>query len=130
MDLAEWVAARRYPALLDLIEQLPARSRLWEAQANDPAVAAELAQLDTHGPDTQWSPRLSEWDVQAELLARLESRIGDLIQVTISAHGGKPPDFEAFPRPRTAMDEARHAVAVAEANRALAAFGFDETNFF
>lgn len=50
---------------------------------------------------------MSEYSPEFEMLANLYDRLGDLIQATIAAQGGKPPKVKPYPRPSTALDRVR-----------------------
>ena len=109
MDLAEWFAAKRWVALLELIDGLPTACRLNEAVANDPETAAYLAELRRNTPEDEgdsWAPKLSEYDLHATLMREMLHEIKGLRQVSIAAAGGKPGDARPFPGPRTAIDRA------------------------
>ena len=69
MDLAEWYAAGRWVGLLDYIDGLPTACRLNEAIVNDPEAALVIANMPR--PDTEWSPRVAEFDLNAHLLREI-----------------------------------------------------------
>jgi len=110
VDLAEWFGARRWKALLELIEQLPEASRFREAILNDREVVAELVAANADGDGGGWAPRVSEFDLHATFLRDLVHSVHQLIAVTIAAGGGKPPRVKPPPVPRTVLEEARREV--------------------
>lgn len=127
MDLAEWVAAKRWVALLELIDNLPTACRLNEAIANDPEAAAELAaaRLDSEQESADpWSPRVSEFDLTATMLREILHAIKALKQVSIAAAGGKPGEEKPFPAPFTEIDRAIKAAERSWAEAFVGQFGF------
>lgn len=127
MDLAEWYAGRRWVALLELIDMLPAACRLNEAIANDPETAKHLAAMKRQDDTTKsdWAPRVSEFDLHAVLMREILHAIKGLRQVSIAAAGGTPDAEAPFPGPRTALDK---AIEQAERDWAVGfvqQFGFD-----
>lgn len=87
--------------------------------AADPEVAEQIlaAEAQASGEPAEWSPPLTEWDTQTALLAEVRDRLGEVIQAvlnTIPVDKGKSrPKFrdKPFPRPVTAVDEARERAA-------------------
>lgn len=65
----------------------------------------------------QYSPPLEEWDTHALIMASIHDRLGEVVSAvmgTIQTEKGKsPPRYRGkpFPTPRTAVDEAREALA-------------------
>lgn len=104
MDLGAWWRARRWRALLHLIELLPTDSRTSEARLTDPDEAARL--VDAHerrrresddGDEIErWAPPLHQYDLTAQLLH-------ELLNTVREALGGR-----TIPPPRTAIAEERH----------------------
>jgi len=127
VDLAEWFRAKRWVALLELIDNLPTACRLNEAIANDPEAAKHLAELRLSRQDDDsdpWSPRISEFDLNITMLREILHAIKGLRQVSIAVAGGKPGDEKPFPAPYTEIDR---AIAAAERNWAelfVQQFGF------
>lgn len=105
MDLAEWYAAGRWEALLDLIDQLPTASRLNEAIVNDPDRARELA-LQPLSTDP-WSPRVSEFNLMATMLRHVIGELAGIQAAVIASAGGTPHQHKPFPSPITEVDRAR-----------------------
>lgn len=128
MDLATWYVGRRWVALLELIDMLPAASRLNEAIAEDPEVAAHLAaqRLEEEGEpsESDWSPRISEYDLHAMLLREILHAVKGHRQVSIAAAGGRPGEEAPFPGPRTAIDKAIEAAEREWAEGFVTQFGF------
>lgn len=91
------LAARRWRALIDLVTELPATSRLTDALVNDEEYAAAIVEQI---PDlTESSPTLTsvaEETLQVQILR-------DLFDLIASALGAKG----RYPRPVTAVDRAR-----------------------
>ena len=128
MDLAAWYAGRRWVALLELIDMLPAACRLNEAVANDPEQAAALAALrlqELGGEKHQWAPRVSEYDLHAMLMREILHAIKGLRQVSVAAAGGRPGQETPFPPPRTALDRAIEEAEREWAESFVQQFGFD-----
>jgi hypothetical protein len=113
--------------LLELIDMLPTACRLNEAIANDPEMAAILAEqrLSRRDDDADpWSPKISEFDLNITVLREILHAVKGLRQVSIAAAGGKPGEETPFPAPYTEIDR---AVAAAERNWAemfVQQFGF------
>lgn len=105
MDLAGWYTQRRWVGLLELIDQLPANSRLREAALDDPEQAALLADLPQ--PDEPWRPRLSEWDLTAQVLTQIYGVLGAIFQQTVANGGHKPKPVPDLPVPETEVDRIR-----------------------
>lgn len=122
MDLAEWYAGKRWLALLELIDNLPTACRLNEAIANDPEAAAHLA--DAPRSADPWSPRVSEFDLNATMLREILHAIKALKQVSIAVAGGKPGDEKPFPMPFTEIDRAIAAAERSWAEAFVGQFGF------
>lgn len=116
MDIAHWVRCRRWRALLELIDQLPAASRFREAVANDPEQARlAIEREDSADPDEEaepWSPRVSDWTLEAVLLRQIREGLVSVFQQLVASGGRTPPHVEAFPVPRTAVDRAREEADV------------------
>lgn len=118
MDLAEWWRARRWRALLELIDQLPSSSRLQEAIYDDPEQAAVIAAARDEGQDDDaptWSPRLSEFDLHALLLREIAHNVASLA-------GAKNPTY--IPWPKTEVDRQSELLARAYAVGVASRFGF------
>lgn len=123
MDLAEWYAAGRWVGLLELLDGLPAASRLNEAIVNDPEAAAVIASMPK--PSTPWSPRVSEFDLKAHLLRELLHAVLNNGQIAVGAAGGKPHEIKPFPAPSTEVDRAIAALERQWAESFVTRFGFD-----
>lgn len=97
VDLGQWWSQGRYKAILDTLDRRPAASLLTEAIYTDPDNAQVL--LDERqrlkGKHSRWSPRISEFDLHTELLAK---QINDFR----SLNGAK--QWELIPSPETAAD--------------------------
>ncbi|MFF1382768.1 hypothetical protein ACFVWT_04300 [Arthrobacter sp. NPDC058288] len=126
MDLAEWFRAKRWVALLELIDNLPTACRLNEAIANDPEAAAHLAELRLSKPEDAdpWSPRISEFDLNITMLREILHAIKGLRQVSIAAAGGKPGEEKPFPAPYTEIDRAIESAERNWAELFVQQFGF------
>jgi hypothetical protein len=99
VDLAREWASRRWVGLLELVDALPATSRLNEAIHNDPVQAAAIASRPTG--DRQWSPPLREWTTTTVMLQRLIFAA----ESTVALLGGAKRAPELFPSPVTLGDE-------------------------
>lgn len=106
MDLVAWWQARRWAGLLELIDELPPASRLNEALLNDKEIAQEIVARET-GEKSEWSPRVSEFDLHALLLRDIMQAIQGVQAAVIAGAGGKPPSISPYPSPKTALDEIR-----------------------
>jgi hypothetical protein len=123
VDLAEWYAAGRWVALLDFIDGLPSASRLNEAKTNDPELAKLLAQHKDSSGD--WAPRVSEFGLTQHMLRDVLMKLDTLINVSISAAGGKPGEIKPFPSPKSALPAAIEAAEREWAGEFIQQFGFD-----
>lgn len=126
VDLATWYAAGRWVALLDYIDMLPAACRLNEAIANDPEAARELARLPK--PEGEWSPRASEFDLQAHMTRAMIHELMQIKQAVIASGGGKPGQEKPFPAPRTAIDEAIESLEREWAEDFVTKWGFSASD--
>lgn len=126
MDLAEWYAGGRWVSLLDLIDGLPTACRLNEAIVNDPEAAAVIA--NTPKSTSEWSPRVSEFDLTAHLLREILHATKANGQISIAAAGGKPGDLKPFPAPVTEVERAIEAVEREWAESFVEQFGFDASD--
>ena len=123
MDLADWYAAGRWVALLELIDMLPAASRLNEAIVNDPETARDLAMLPS--PKESWAPRVSEFDLTALMMRDVLGVLTSIQQTLVAVNGGKPSPRKPFPAPRTEIDRAREALEREFMEDIGGLFGFD-----
>lgn len=92
--------------LLNLIDHLPRNSYYVEAMADD----EELAEMALSAPerlDVPTGPRVSQWSLEAEIIAAAVDRLGEMFAVTIVSNGGKPPRLTPYPRPVTATERVR-----------------------
>lgn len=114
VDLAEWWQARRWRALLDLIDNLPSSSLSRLAALEDPEVIAQIAEEPS--PDT-WRPDQRDWNLTNELMAAIHDRLGDVTQAVLSTievpRGKSRPKYpgKPFPRPESAVQQARDDLA-------------------
>lgn len=123
MDLAEWVAARRYKGLLELIGQLPSTSRYYEALVNHDEYAKQLASMPE--PEEPWSPRQAEFGLTEHLLTNVEDKLLQLIHIALRANGGNPGPFKPSPRPKSKIDEVRKQLEHEWAQDFIQRLGFD-----
>lgn len=113
-DVEQLWGARRWAHLLRLIDGLPSASRYKAAILRDPEMARLIVEQDDGG---EYSPPLEEWTTATLIAAQTYDRLGELIKAvlaTIPTEKGKsPPKYPAkpFPQPRTAVDDAREAMA-------------------
>lgn len=117
MDLREWLTPDRGKALLDLIDECPTACRWREAYFQDDAAAWERVEAEENGlieraEAQKWRPRLSEYDLDAELLSQIRDVLGGIATSLGSRY--KPPAG-----PQNAYDDARERFLRAE---------FDELN--
>lgn len=126
MDLAAWVAAGRWVALLDLIDMLPRDSRLREAQLNDPEYAEMLVALEDETDESEeWAPTVAENNLVTELLSSVIYELRCLRNEQIAvASRKKPRPGKPVPGPRTAVEKAREKAAEVFAEQVLGRFGF------
>lgn len=119
---------KRWVALLEYIDMLPTASRFNEALANDPELADELAMRPK--PKEPWSPRVSEYDLNATMLAHLLSISQGIQQAIIASAGGRPKAPKPFPAPYTEVDKARKRAEQKFATDIAVLFGFEESDLF
>lgn len=124
MDLAEWYAAGRWVALLDLIDMLPAACRLNEARANDHEEARYLASLPRS--EEAWAPRTAEWDLHAQLMGDMSTKLDNIAGILIKVNGGSPGDIKPFPSPRTKLQDAMKQAEREWAEGFIEQFGFSK----
>lgn len=138
VDLRQWWRERRFRALLELIDQLPGASRLNEAIQNDPEQAEIIAlhieeqkrkAAETGAEQSPWSPRVSEYDLHANLLRDLIQATLGLRAAVIASGGGKPGQIPDYPAPITEVDKATARLERAWAHSVLERFGFDPEDF-
>jgi len=99
---------RRWRDLLTLIDWLPRASAYMEAMSEDDELARQiLDQKDDGKKRAPRGPRISEWSTEVEKMTDIVDRLGELMQATVAANGGKPPKIKPQPRPRTAIDRMR-----------------------
>ena len=124
VDLGAMVRQRRVRELLDLVDELPAASRLSEARATDPRLAWHLLAQREEAQDLEWRPRVRDYGLQELLLLRL-------CNLTASLAGAR--DDDLLDGPRTAVDdlierarttEALYLIAMATPGRA-SEYGID-----
>lgn len=126
MDLAAWWQARRWRALLELIEQLPSTSRLQEAVRQDPEQARLIAlqrEYAAEGDDEPeaWSPRWSEYDLHAMLLREIAHNLAALVT--------KGKTHAYIPEPRTEVDRWVDEIARMQAISIGTRYGFSPDDF-
>lgn len=80
---------------------MPRESRFVEAFVTDDEMAAVMPTPSKNGDQ---GPRVSEWDMNAQLLAAVFDRLGELINVQVQTGGGKKQKIPPFPRPQTAAE--------------------------
>lgn len=126
MDLAEWYAAGRWVALLELIDMLPGACRFNEAVANDPVSARHLAELSMERPEgaDPWAPRVSEFDLHATIQREILHAIKGLASITIAAAGSNPGEQRPFPAPKTEVDRAMEKLSREWTTDFVQQFGF------
>lgn len=138
VDLRQWWRERRFRALLDLIDQLPAASRLNEAIQNDPEQAEIIARhieeqkrkaAEAGEEQRPWSPRVAEFDLHASLLRDLIQATLGLRAAVIASAGGKPGTVPDYPAPITEVDKATARLERAWAQGVLERFGFSPDDF-
>lgn len=122
MDLAAYIAGKRWVAVLDYIDMLPSASRLHEAIVNDPEQAAELAKLPA--PQESWTPKVSEYDLAAIMMRDQINLLATISQQLVGLAHGKPKQPKLFPGPRTEIDRAVKAMEREHIEGIAAALGF------
>jgi len=112
---------------------MPRTARWRAAVANDPEFAREwlAREQENDDEDPPWSPPLTEWDTKAELGAETRDLLQDVVKLLVAIRHGvptvqverlkTPPKVggKPFPRPVTALDEAREHAARAAAQQVL-----------
>jgi hypothetical protein len=101
-----------------IIERLPENSHFRVAVRNDPEFALEQARMQREaratGAGGRWHPPAEEWDVRAELDARILDRLGEVVSLlgdmpVAVKKRHKPP--KPFARPRSAIEDAEQLLA-------------------
>lgn len=113
---------KRWVAVLEFIDMLPTASRYAEAVANDPEKAAQLAARPK--PAEPWTPKLSEYDLQAMLLREAVHEMRQISQQLVGLAHGTPRKIQLFPGPRTAIDRAVAAMERQHIQQIAALLGF------
>ena len=121
VDLHALYQQRRVVLALDLIDGLPAASRLRQAVLNDPDAAAAL--VDQQEADEragknagEWAPDVSEYDANVIMQGRILAALSDIAQtLTAQASGGKSKGKPIrIPTPKTAVEQERDRRHVAK----------------
>ncbi len=110
LDLATEWRRRRWRRLLNIIDQLPRESRLFEARINDDeSVALAMENEAAAGERGPAEPvrRMADWSAQVELLTIAVNRLGELIQAVGMLGGAKPRPLPMAPHPTTAFERVR-----------------------
>ncbi|MGP5162561.1 hypothetical protein [Arthrobacter rhombi] len=135
MDLARWFADKRWVALLELIDGLPATSRLNEAIMNNPDDAMFLADRrleaqNNKGSDAAepWSPRQAEYGLDQQMWSAMISLLIEIKQGITAQAGGKPKPEKPFPVPRTEVDRLIEAAEHDWTVEFLQELGFDASD--
>lgn len=126
VDLAEWYVAGRWVALLELLDMLPRACRLNEALAQDPELAAAMAELPE--PKDTWRPSIAENNLTAMTMALVLDAVKDLKQTIIASVGGKPSAVKPFPTPRTALQKYKADQERRWAEEEVMRWGFDASD--
>jgi len=113
------VAQRRVVAVLDLIDGLPATSRLREAVWNDPDQAALIAALPAPDVEQAWRPSTRDFTLEVMLLRENRELLASAVVYLASLAGVETlPTFEPFAVPETELDRARAARQVQQRDTA------------
>jgi len=121
VDLAQWYTRRRWPALLDLIDGLPATSRLREAVLNDPEQAELIAALPEPDVEQAWRPSTRDFTLEVMLLRENRELLASAVRYLAALAGAEQlPEFDAFPVPETELDRARVARAARDLEAVIA----------
>lgn len=125
MDLAAWVGAGRWRAVLDLVEMLPRHCRTREAQLNDLDVAAAIVDAQEGQEPEKWAPTVSESTLVTDLLTMAVTELRHLrAEQHARAARKQPKKITPIPPPRTALEKARAAADERRAADILSGFGF------
>lgn len=100
-----------------ILSRLPTTSQFVKDTRLDPevadqALAEQEARRNKRVPPRKWRPDLAEWGAAEELLALVADRIEHLsvlianLPATMNGKRGKNKPGPAYPRPRTAIEEA------------------------
>lgn len=132
MDLARWWRDRRWLGLLELIDQLQARTdtRLNEAILNDPVQAALIAARaeDEGEPAGAWSPPVAAYDLHAMMLREVVQTLYAVRAAVLVAGNRKPGKMPEFPTPVTEVDRARARLERVWVDTTLTRWGFDPSD--
>lgn len=127
VDIAELVAAGRWQAALDYVDGLPAASRLNEAIANDPVLAAQIvAAQDDDAEKVEWAPRVSEFGLVEMLLSQILDAVRGDTATAVSISGNKPAEVKPTPTPKTEIAKALAAKEKAKGMELGLLLGFSE----
>lgn len=100
-----------------IVDGLPSTSHYVIARKNDPETAAHVLELGALGRLPKWRPPATEFDLHAEIQARVLDRLGEAVAllsdlpIAGKRREGRPPP--QFPRPMSAVAEAERQAALA-----------------
>lgn len=101
-DVLDLYDSGRWAFTLNLIDHLPRTSAYVQALAEDEELAADLPPEVGAGrramPHREWSP-------EAEIMAGVYNRVGDLIDVLAQVNDNRPPRLERWPGPVSAWQK-------------------------
>lgn len=111
LNLGQLWREGKYRMILDLIAELPQRSRFAAAVATDEEHVELILEAQKDQPETEYAPPLAGWETSNEQLAQVVDLLGGVISVLVKANGGNPPKAKPVPRPRTAFSDVRERQA-------------------
>lgn len=128
MDLAAWWKQRRWRALLQLIEQMPHASRLWEARLNDPREAGlildQIEEQEESGDSSPNAVAVREHDRTSVQLEDLKEAISALTNTVRGIVGARPIKHRRH-KTETLIEQLTWERDVDSASPILEAAGFD-----
>lgn len=101
--------------LLNLIDHLPSHTHFFSAMSQDEEYAEMVLDAQERGETSAGAgPSLTTWTPEVNALATVIDKLETVRMSVVGGFGGKPGEFIAYPRPKTAIDKVRHRRRVAQ----------------
>lgn len=97
-------------ALLDLLDELPPTSRLYEAIVNDPDEAARIVEAERKQPKREFRPSTKEYGLLAVYLAEVREAVLSVRAAVYTVNKVKPPPVAPLPGPETEVSRLRELI--------------------